>query len=88
MWTDKERQIAKALNNEDTLAFLERIFVELLDSNEEKLKGNIVGLDDAEYGQLMKVLYLSKLKNKNRLALIKSIAASKKETKVVATAPK
>ena len=88
MWTDKERQIAKALNNEDTLAFLERIFVELLDSNEEKLKGNIVALPDAEYGQLMKVIYLSKIKNKNRLALIKSIAGGLKEVKKVATAPK
>jgi len=88
MWTDKERQIAKQLNNEETIAFLERVFVELLDSNEEKLKGNIVGLDNAEYGELMKVIYLSKMKNKNRISLIKSIAGGDKQPKPVATAPK
>lgn len=86
MWTEREIAIAKSLQEPETFAFITKIFTELktLDGL-EVLEMNIVALDDAEYGKLMKLHYLSKVENKKKLALIKQIAA-KGETPKLAVA--
>lgn len=88
MWSDREKAIAKELINDETLAFLKKVFVDISPSLSEKLDSNIVALDDAEYGRLMKVKYLSGKENTARLALIRTIAQSDKEKPKVAIAPK
>ena len=87
MWSDKERTIAKQLADEETLAFLFRVFTELEDNEEQKLKENIVALDDAEYGQLMKVMHLTKVRTKKRIDLIRKISHNDVK-KDVAKAPR
>lgn len=88
MWSDREKAIAKELINDETLAFLKKVFVDISPSLSEKLDSNIVALDDAEYGRLMKVKYLSGKENTARLALIRTIALCDKEKPKVAIAPK
>lgn len=88
MWTDRERELARQLENKEMKEFLEKIFVKLETQNGETLKKNIVALPDAEYGQLMKVLWLTKKENKAKLQLISQIAATPKEKKPGVVAPK
>lgn len=73
-WTEREINIAKILQEPDTQAFLRKVFTEIVTSNGEELKKNIVALDDAEYGRIMKVHYLSTVENKARLNLIAKIS--------------
>lgn len=75
MWNEREIAIAKSLIEPDTFAFLRKVFTEIktLDGI-EVLEKNIVALDDAEYGKLMKVHYLSKEENKKKLTLLRQIA--------------
>lgn len=89
MWTDRERELAKQLNNPEMKDFLEKIFVKLETQNGEKLKNNLFTLPDNQYGQIMKVLHLTKQENKAKLQLLAQIATTpKKETKPGAVAPK
>jgi hypothetical protein len=77
MWTEREIDIAKQLQEPDTLAFLRRIFVETATSKGEVLASNVVALDDAEYGRIMKVVFLSKEENKAKLNLIAKVSHMK-----------
>jgi ssDNA-specific exonuclease RecJ len=88
MWTERDKLIAKALTEPDTLAFLKKIFVDLQMVNGKEIEKNVVALDDAEYGRMMKVIYLAKQEGAARINLITKIASDPKETKTVATAPK
>lgn len=73
-WTEREIAIAKSLQEPDVKGFLTKIFTELKTQNGEVLEKNIVTLDDAEYGRLMKAHYLSKSENKAKFDLIAKIS--------------
>lgn len=88
MWSEREIAVAKMLQEPDTQAFLKKIFTQIVTSNGEVLEKNIVALDDAEYGRLMKVHYLVKEETKARLNLIASIAKKGVEKKDIAKAPR
>jgi len=79
-WTEREVSIAKQLSEPETMAFLRKVLVELHTQKGEVLEMNIAGLDDAEYGRLMKVLYLTREENKAKLNLIKIISNKKQNT--------
>lgn len=87
-WTEREKEIAKQLTQPEVKEFLEKILLRIDTQNGEELKKNIVALDDAQYGQLMKVLYLVKKENRAKLHLITRIATSKKEGDRGVVAPK
>lgn len=76
-YTEREIIIAKQLSEPETLAFLKKIFVELHTDKGEVLKGNIAALDDAQYGRLMKVLYMTRLENKEKINLVQRISKMK-----------
>ena len=82
-WTEREIAIAKQLSEKDTQDFLRRVFVELHTENGEVLKRNVAALDDAEYGRLMKVLYMTRLENKEKINLIARISKTKPSTEGV-----
>ena len=87
MWSEREIAIAKQLQEVDTVAFLRKVFTELKTQNGEVLEQNIIALDDAEYGRLMKVYYLSRKENKAKLNLIAKVAkmnTSEKKTTTLA----
>lgn len=80
-WTEQEIIIAKQLVEPDTLAFLRKVFVDLQTQKGEVLKVNVAALDDAEYGRLMKVLYMTREENKDKINLLKMIAKKKPSDK-------
>ena len=82
-WTEHEIAIAKLLSEKDTQDFLRKVFVELHTQNGETLKMNVAALDDAEYGRLMKVLYMTRLENKEKINLIARISKTKPATEGV-----
>ena len=92
MWSEREIAIAKQLNESDVKTFLTKVFVELATNKGEVLASNVVALDDAEYGRIMKVVYLSKEENKAKLNLIAKVSNMKptvdEEKKVSALAPR
>jgi biopolymer transport protein ExbD len=73
-WTEREIAIAKQLSDKETQDFLRKIFIDLHTDKGEVLKMNIAALDDAQYGRLMKVLYMTKEENKEKVNLIARIA--------------
>ena len=73
-WTERDISLAKQLQEPDMQAFLRKIFIQVNTQNGEVLEKNIVALDDAEYGRLMKVYYLSKEENKAKMNLIAKIS--------------
>ncbi len=77
-WTEREISIAKQLSEKETLAFIKKVFVDLHTQKGEVLKMNVAGLDDAKYGRLMKVLYMTREENKEKISLIQTV--SKKKT--------
>lgn len=88
-WSEREIGIAKGLQEPDTQAFLRKVFTEIKTSNGEEIAKNIVALDDAEYGRLMKVHYLSIIENKAKLNLIAKISKmNAAEKKTIAIAPR
>lgn len=87
MWTEREKTIAKQLDNDEMLALLEKLFT-LATSRQLELKAKYAELPDAEYGQLMKVIELSRRENEHRIDLLKKLAKGEKEKKPVATAPR
>jgi hypothetical protein len=88
-WTEREIAIAKQLNEKDTQDFLRKVFVDLHTDKGEVLKANIAALDDAEYGRLMKVLYMTKLECREKINLIARVAKMSKAGEVPrAIAPK
>lgn len=87
MWTDREKTVAKQLDNEEMWALLEKVFT-LATTRQLELKAKYGELDDATFGQLMKVIELSRKENEHRLALLKTLAKGNKEKKEVAIAPR
>lgn len=81
MWTDQEQAIAKTLVEPETLALIEKVFITVSPSLNEALEKNIVALDDAEYGRLMKIKYLSGKENEYRINLLKKLARPTSEGK-------
>ena len=73
-WSEREITIAKQLTEPDTMAFLRKVFTEIHTDKGEILSKNIVALDDAEYGRLMKVLFISREENKAKLNLIVKVS--------------
>lgn len=93
MWSQREISIAQQLQAPDVLAFLRKIFVDIATNKGEELAKNVVALDDAEYGRIMKVVFLAKEENKAKLNLIAKVAHTKptvegEEKKVAALAPR
>jgi hypothetical protein len=82
-WSEQEIAIAKQLSEKSTQDFLRKVFVELHTQNGETLKMNVAALDDAEYGRLMKVLYMTRLENKEKINLIARISKTKSATEGV-----
>jgi hypothetical protein len=78
-WTEREIAIAKSLSEKETQDFLTKVFVTLHTQNSEVLKNNIATLSDARYGQLMKVLYMTRLENSEKINLIARIAKMEKK---------
>jgi biopolymer transport protein ExbD len=79
-WTEREITIAKVLSEKETQDFLRKVFVDIHTQKGEVLKMNIAALDDAEYGRLMKVLYMTKEENKEKINLIAKISKMNKST--------
>lgn len=88
MWTEREIAIAKQLSEKETQAFLTKVFVEMHTEKGEILKANVSALDDAEYGRLMKVLYMTRAENKEKINLIARVARTNPDTQKSAIAPK
>lgn len=89
MWSEREIDIAKQLQEPAILAFLRKVFTEIQTSNGDVIEKNVVALDDAEYGRLMKVHYLSKIENRAKLDLIAKVSKMKVgEKKVTTLAPR
>jgi hypothetical protein len=88
-WTEREIAIAKQLSDAEVQAFMRKVFVDLHTDKGEILKANIAGLDDAQYGRLMKVLYMTRLENKEKINLIARVSKMKAEQhKAKTIAPK
>jgi hypothetical protein len=87
-FTEHEISVLKGLADEETLALLAKVFVDMPSANFAGLDKNIVALPDAEYGQLMKVKYLTRKDNESRIDFIKSITKEKREGKAGVIAPK
>ena len=79
-WSEREIAIAKQLCELETEAFLRKVFVELHTQKGKILEMNVAGLDDAEYGRLMKVLFLTREENKEKINLLKIISNKKQNT--------
>lgn len=82
-FTEHERGVMKSLADEETLALLTKLFVDMPSANLAALDKNIAALPDAEYGQLMKVKYLSRKDNQSRIDFIKKITKEKSDKKPV-----
>ena len=87
-FSEHEISVMKGLADEDTLALLTKIFIDMPSANLAELDKNIVALPDAEYGQLMKVKYLREKDNKSRIEFIQKITKEKTERRVAPHAPK
>lgn len=71
-FSDDERAIAQQLcKSQATVAFLTKLFTPDTEPTEEVLAKNVVALDDAKYGRLMKVLYLSRLSFEKKMDTLK-----------------
>ena len=87
-FTEHEISVLKGIADEETLALLTKVFVDMPSANLAELDKNIVALPDAEYGQLMKVKWLTQKDNKSRIDFIKKITKEKREAKAGVIAPK
>ena len=70
-YSEHEQALMKSLATEEMLALLKKIFVDMPSANLAALDKNIVALPDAEYGQLMKVKWLTQKDNESRIDFIK-----------------
>jgi hypothetical protein len=75
-FTPEDRIAARNLvKSPDTLAFLERLFCPEVETMEVELGKNVAALDDAEYGRLMKSVYLTKASFKLKMQQLKKLGA-------------
>jgi hypothetical protein len=75
-YTEREKQIAKGLNDPDTLALLEKVLTEKYAAEEQSEK-NVIALSNERYGEIMKVNFMVRQHVLNALRRIKTIAADK-----------
>ena len=87
-FTEHEIGVMKSLANEETLALLKKIFVDMPSANLAELDKNIVALPDAQYGQLMKVKFLTQKDNKSRIEFIQKTTKERNTKQNVPHAPK
>jgi hypothetical protein len=88
MWTEQEKLIAKTLCEPDVYALLTKLFTHPnFDISEQEVSKNVVALDNEKYGELMKVAYMVKQDNLNRLKVLKTISATP-SGRPIAIAPK
>jgi hypothetical protein len=87
-FSEHELTVMRSIADEETLALIKKIFVDMPSANLAALDKNIVALDDAEYGQLMKVKHLTKVDNQSRIDFIKKQTKERKEKKDAPHAPR
>lgn len=79
-FTDDDRALARNLaKSPETMAFLTRVFAPEDEPAEVELAKNVAALDDAEYGRLMKVIYITKQSFRTKLALLKKLGSGSDE---------
>lgn len=77
-YTEREKQVAKALNDPDTLAFLEKLLTEKYAAEEQSEK-NVIALSNERYGEIMKVNYMVHEHVRGMLRRIKTLSVEKPE---------
>jgi hypothetical protein len=77
-YTERDKQIAKALNEPDTLALLEKVLTEKY-AGEEQSEKTVLALSNERYGEIMKVNYMTRQHALAALGRIKKLAADKPE---------
>lgn len=86
IYTERDRQVAKALNDPDTLALLEKVLTEKY-AAEEQSEQNVIALSNERYGEIMKVNFMVRRHALGAIGRIKKLAANKPEH-TPAVAPK
>jgi hypothetical protein len=86
IYTEREKTIAKALNDVETLAFLEKVLTEKYTAEEQSEK-NVLALSNERYGEIMKVNFMVHQHVIGALRRVKTLAADKPTTSP-ATAPR
>lgn len=75
-FTPEDRIAARNLiKSPDTVALLEKVFTPDVEPMEIELAKNVAALDDAEYGRLMKTVYLTKASFKLKMAQLKKLGS-------------
>jgi hypothetical protein len=78
-FTDEDRKVAQELcKSPTTLAFLEKLFTPDEEPAEKELAKNVAALDDAEYGRMMKALYLMRTSFQLKLDQLKALGREPK----------
>lgn len=77
-YTERDKQIAKTLNDPDTLAFLDKLLTEKFAAEEQSEK-NVIALSNERYGEVMKVNYMVREHVRGMLRRIKTLAVDKPE---------
>lgn len=87
-FSEHEIAVMRSISDPETMALLKKIFIDMPSANFTELTKNIVVLDNERYGELMKVIYLTKKDNQSRINFIKSQTKEKAEKTVKPLAPK
>ena len=87
-FSEHELTVMKSIADEETLDLIKKIFVDMPSSNLTALDKPIMELDDAKYGQLMKVKHLREKDNLARIDFIKKQTKERKEKKDAPHAPR
>jgi len=77
-YTEREIQVAKTLNDPDTLAFLNKLLTEKYAAEDQSEK-NVIALSNERYGEIMKVNFLVREHVRGALRRIKTLAVEKPE---------
>ena len=80
-YSEHELALMKSLATEEMLQLLKKIFVDMPSANLSSLDKNIVALSDEQYGQLMKVKYLTQKDNESRIDFIKKTTKERPTSK-------
>lgn len=87
-FSEHELTVMKGISDPETMALLHKIFVDMPSANFAELSKNIVALDNREYGELMKIVYLTKKDNESRIEFIKKATKEKSDKPPKLLAPK
>ena len=77
-YTERDKQIAKTLNDPDTLAFLDKLLTEKF-SAEEQSEKNVIALSNERYGEIMKVNFMVREHVRGMLRRLKTLSVDKPE---------